>query len=124
MLGSREFLVKRTGGDPQSWVRAAYPLLMGRAPDPAGLTYWAKQASLSGPERAATRLLASPEARRFRIRTTAASVEVLGGPPEVWMITDGLRAYDAGGWDGALALLLADDAVYLHAQRTHRQTPS
>jgi hypothetical protein len=124
LLGSREFLVKRTGGDPASWVRAVFPKVVGRTPDPSGLAYWTNQAAQLGPQRAAARLLASPEGRRFRIRTIHDSIFVLGGPQPAEVVSQGLAVYAAHGYDAFLADLLASDAVYLKAQRTNRLEPA
>lgn len=120
LISSREFLAKHTDSSPGSWVQAVDATAFGRAPDPGGLAYWTTQASRLGPKRTAARMLASPESRRFRIRSIASSPEVLGGPPEVHLVTDGLEDYATGGYDAMLANLLASDEVYLHAQQHHQ----
>jgi hypothetical protein len=120
MLGSREFLIKRTAGDPESWVRAAFPKAVGRNPDPGGLAYWTAQASKVGPQRAAARLLASSESRRYRIRSIHDSFYVLGGPQPASVVLRGLQDYNVGGFDFFYAQLLASDGAYLLAQANNR----
>ena len=97
LISSPEFLRKRTDGTPGSFVEAVYGMVFGREPDPSGLAYWTGQASRLGPKRTAARLIASPESRRFRIRTLSDCVCVLGGPPETHIVTQGLIDWSAGG---------------------------
>ena len=118
------FLRKRTDGTPGSWVGAVYEMVLGRAPDPGGLAFWTQRAAALGPKRTAARLIASPEARRFRIRTLSGCTCVLGGPPEVHLVTDGLADWASGGYDRMLARLLASDEVYLHTQGEYRTEPA
>lgn len=80
VLGSDE-LYGQSGGTDRAWVERLYELVLGRAPDPDGWTYWADQLRPGGPRaRVATRLLKATEVAAVRAR--AAYADLLGRSPE------------------------------------------
>lgn len=79
VYGSTEY-VNRHAAAPEPWVEGVFADMVGRAPDPAGLTYWTTVASTKGPRFAALRLYESDE--HCRTRVTEVFQEMLGRSPE------------------------------------------
>jgi hypothetical protein len=109
VYGSTEY-VNRHAAAPEPWVEGVFADLIGRAPDPAGLTYWTGVAATKGPTFAALRLYESAEHRRTRV--TEVFQEMLGRapePPALAFWTDWLTVQRGDLW---LAIHLGSTAEY------------
>lgn len=58
----------RGGGTDRTWVTDLYHQVLGRAPDPAGLDFWAAETARRGRGDVARRLYQSPESAQTRVR--------------------------------------------------------
>jgi hypothetical protein len=79
VYGSQEY-VNAHAAAPGPWVEGVFADMIGRSPDPAGLSYWTGVAATKGPAFAALRLYESTEHRRTRV--TEVFQEMLGRAPE------------------------------------------
>jgi len=106
---SAEYFRKYGDNDLNTWISDLYPKLMGRAVDPAGLTYWRGQAQSKGRTNVALRLYQSPETARARVRSLYQ--DLLGRAPDAAGLTYWAGRVVTHG-DLALAVSLASSGEY------------
>jgi hypothetical protein len=66
--GSSEYHRRLGGGTDTGWITDLYDELLGRAPDPAGLSFWVRRAATTSRVSIAATFYDSPESRRARVR--------------------------------------------------------
>ena len=58
---------RKAGGTDEAWVTDLYAKLLGRQPDPDGLSFWSARTASRGRLHVATQIYGSPESRRDRV---------------------------------------------------------